>query len=104
MSPKVKSYQPYQQLTSHRPAHPPSYGEVGMISPDVHLRHTLYMPVFSQDDEVEVEIQQPHIGAGDHLSARHSGVSEEDFYVGAQYSQPSRLYPSDMYGFPQLSQ
>lgn len=55
-----------------------------MASPDIHQRHSTFMPVYTQEDEVEdVVIAEQHIGNGRHLSGRHSGVSEEDFYISS---------------------
>jgi hypothetical protein len=62
------------------------------------------MPVFSQDDEEEAELNPPHMNISNHLSGRHSGVDEDDFYGGQQFSQGPRLFQHDMYGFPNLSQ
>ena len=104
-----KLSQPFNQVTPIRQTvlqQTTRYGELMMTSPDMQQRHTPFMPVYSQEDEEIVEINQPNIGTSNQLSHRHSEVSEEDFYVGTQYCQGTRLFPHDMshYGFPQLSQ
>lgn len=77
---------PAQTPVDPRPAQSQQsrYSELIMASPD--QRQAPYMQVYSQDDDEEVELNPRQRYISNRLSGRHSGVSEEDFYGGPQFT------------------